>query len=96
MPSLSPARILLSLAPALVLVALAANVVWGAGGLIERYRLKERKAALAAEISAINTENARAQRELRLLSEEPLAVQREAAERLGVAAPGAVIYAFEE
>lgn len=96
MPPLSPARVLLSLLPAVVIVITAASALFGDGGLLVHAQLRQRRDALNAEIVALSKVNACLLREISVLRSDPEAMRREAADTLGRAEPGAILYSFDD
>lgn len=81
----------LSLALFLILTSSALNALFGDRGLLEMLKARRELRNLEQEIAAIESENSGLLEEIRALKTSPLAVERLARERLGLARPGEVI-----
>jgi len=75
---------------------LAFSAIWGQSGLVQRHRLKVQLQTASAELATLERENQRLLRELQLMEEDSVVMERMVAEELGWAAPGATIYRFDD
>ena len=89
-------RVVLALVPALVIASLAASAIWGESGLLVRPPRGPRLATANDELAAVDRENQRLLRELRLMEQDPVLLERVVAEELGWGREGAVLYRFDE
>lgn len=94
--SLSLHRTLYALLPALLLVGLAVAAIWGENGLVARAALQQQLSAEKEALAKLDRENARLLREIRMLGEDALLVERAAAEEIGWARSGATLYRFDD
>jgi cell division protein FtsB len=79
----------------IVAVAFAAGaLLLGEEGLAERNRLSEKKTKLEAENRSLAVEIHRLERQVRLLSTDPVFVERAAKGRLGMARKDETVYVF--
>lgn len=97
-PAQGPAwpRVLLALLPAIVMASVGASTIWGESGLLARRQLERELVEANAELAAIERDNQRLLRELRLMDEDPVVLERMVAEELGWGAEGATIIRFVE
>lgn len=87
-------RILLAVLPAFVIGAVVLSAIWGENGLVRRMELTEELREANAELEAVDLENQRMQRELRLLDEDRVTAERAVASELERGVPGTTIYRF--
>jgi cell division protein FtsB len=80
----------------MILATLAASVVWGESGLLARRHLAERLDRSNQDLAAIERENQRLIRDLRLMEQDPAVLERLVAEELGWAREGTTLYRFED
>jgi cell division protein FtsB len=92
----SPQRVFLALLPALVIASLAASALWGESGLLARHQLRGQLARANDSLADTERENQRLLRELRLMDQDPLLLERMVAEELGWGRQGDVIYRFAD
>jgi cell division protein FtsB len=88
-------RILLAVLPASLLVSLVVYTVWGDNGLMRRAELHQELRQANQRLITVERENTLLLRDLRVLEEDPIAVERAVAEDLGWGKPGATLYRFE-
>jgi len=88
-------RVLLALLPALVIASLAASAIWGESGLLVRHQLRGRLASANDDLAAVERENQRLLRDLRLMEQDVVLLERLVAEELGWGREGTTIYRFE-
>lgn len=101
-PSAAPApavgsawpRTLLVLLPAVLMVSVGVSTIWGESGLLARHQLERELVEANAELAAIERENQRLIRELRLMDEDPAVLERLVAEELGWGRADATIIRF--
>ncbi len=65
---------------------------FGAGGMVGVYRARADVERLQQEIAAAEHDNDALRARIRLLRDEPLTIEREARERLGLVKPGEKVY----
>lgn len=87
-------RLLFSILPAAVIAIVGVSALWGDSGLFVRESLRAKLASANEDLAALERENQRLVRELKILEEDPLAIERLIAEELELAAPGATLYRF--
>ena len=75
----------------MILSALAASAVWGESGLLARRLLADQLEHSNAELAAIDRENQRLLRQLRLMEQDPAVLERLVAEELGWAREGTTL-----
>jgi cell division protein FtsB len=80
----------------MVIAGLAASAVWGESGLLARHRLQHRLDHANAELAAIERENQQLLRNLRLMDQDPIVLERMVAEELGWGRDGATLYRFDD
>ncbi|HWP98988.1 MAG TPA: septum formation initiator family protein, partial [Vicinamibacterales bacterium] len=74
-----------------VTAAVALNALVGERGVVEAWRLRRARAALAAELDRTRAENAALRDEIRRLRDDPAAIEALARERLGLIKPGEIL-----
>lgn len=84
------------LASAIALVALLVGSLFGDRGILHLMTQRERAAALALELQALEAENARLAAEIAALRSDPAAVERIAREELGLARPGETVFVIRD
>ncbi|MDP2315909.1 MAG: septum formation initiator family protein [Pseudomonadota bacterium] len=88
-------RLLLTLIPAGVVVALIHATIMGDSGLVRRNRMQADLERAHRKLSAIESENSRIEREVRMLRTDETTVRRAAAEELILVPAGSVVYRFD-
>lgn len=88
-------RLVLTLVPAMILAGIAASTVWGHNGLIARAELQANVDKAGTKLAGVQRENQRLLRELTLMNEDPVVLERMVAEELMLGRPGATIYRFD-
>lgn len=89
-------RLLLTLLPAGVVVALIHATIMGDSGLVRRHRMQADLERAHRKLAAVESDNARIEREVRQLRTDETTVRRAAAEELLLVPPGSVVYRFDE
>ena len=84
------------LVPTAVIALVGASAIWGENGLVERHRLQAELLQANTELAALERENQRLLRQLKVGREDPVAVERMVAEELGWGDPSATLYRFED
>lgn len=87
-------RLMWNLVPLAIIVAAVGTTLTGADGLLNRHGQKQRLHALQAQVEQVEVRNAELRDRIHSLHQEPLALQREAAQQLLLAPPGATLYRF--
>lgn len=95
MRSLLLRRLLLALLPAMVIASVGLSAIWGDNGLMARHRLERELAEASADLAGMERENQRLLRELVLMEQDPLTMERLVAEELGWGGEDTTIYRFE-
>ncbi len=83
-----------NLVPLAIIVAAVGSTLTGTDGLLNRHGQKQRLHALQAQVERVEEDNARLRNRIHGLHQEPLALQREAAQQLLMAPEGATLYRF--
>lgn len=96
MSSLSFQRILLTVLPAALILVPAGLAIWSDSGTVERARLQRQLEASRADLAAIERDNARLLRELKLAEEEDAVLERWIAEEIGWTRPGTTLIRFDD
>lgn len=91
-----PQRALLALLPAMIIAGLAASAVWGESGLLARHQLETRLDRANDELATLERENQRLLRDLRLMDQDPVVLERMVAEELGWGREGATLFRFDD
>lgn len=89
-------QLLLVALPASVILSVGAAAIWGSNGLVELWALRGEHDAAAKELASVDRENARLLLDIARLERDPVTVERVAAEEIGWARPGAVLYVFRD
>ena len=89
-------RLLLALLPTVLILSVAVSTVWGDNGLKRRHELRRELRHKTTELATIERENQRMLRQLDLMAEDPIVLERMVVEELGWARPGTVVYTFEQ
>lgn len=87
--------ILYQVVPTLVLFGLAAYTVWGEHGYLAWSERDREADAARAELARIERENDRLLLRVREMQDDPLVLERLAADELGLVRPGGRLYVFE-
>ena len=95
MPRTTLQRVLLALLPAMILASIAASAVWGESGLLARHVLRGRLDRAGGDLTALDRENQRLLRDLSVMEEDPVVLERIIAEELGWAREGTTLYRFD-
>lgn len=82
--------------PAVVLVGVLGVAVLGDGGLWRYRELQEEADRVQAEWAGVERENTVLLHRLQQLGQDPIHLERMAAEQLRMARPGAVLYTFDD
>lgn len=82
--------------PALVIASIAASAIWGESGLLVRHQLRARLASANDDLATMERDNQRLLRDLRLMEQDPLLLERVVAEELSWAREGTVLYRFDD
>ena len=88
--------LLLTIVPALVALAVVILALFGDNGLLRRHQLRRQLFQVQEEVLRLRVENLELRRKIVLLQRSPVAVEREAADRLLMAPPGSTVYRFPE
>jgi len=72
------------------------TTIWGRHGLLERLELERELSHANAHLAAIERDNQRLQLDLHQMDEDPVVLERIAADELTWAKPGTVLYRFED
>lgn len=88
--------VLLTVAPTLVALAVVILALFGDNGLLRRHQLRRQLLLVQGEVQRLQQENLELRHRIELLQKSPVAVEREAAERLLMAPPGSTVYKFPE
>lgn len=80
----------------LSLLYLVISFTFGDAGLLRYRELREKKSQLSGEIQSIETRNARAKAELKLLKENPFYLEKYAREDFGMAKPDEYIFKYDQ
>ncbi len=83
-------------AAAVFAVYLLASFILGEMGLVKYFRMKAQERATLDEVETLKQDNARLQREVRLLRNDPAYIERTARDKLGLARPGEIVYYYGE
>ena len=94
-PSLAR-RLFLTLIPAMIVASVALSAIWGVNGLVVRTHLQSDLRDATSRLATIDRENQRLLRELELMDEDPVVLERMVAEELGWGRNDATIYRFED
>jgi cell division protein FtsB len=94
-PSLSR-RLLLTGLPALLVALVVVSTVWGEHGLVRRYQLHKQLEHANDRLAATERENQRLLRELTIMDEDPVVLERIVADELAWGPEGSVLYRFQE
>lgn len=89
-------RLVLALLPASIVSFVGVSVIWGDSGLLARHRLADELQRANGELAALDRENQRLIRELQLMEQDPLVLERLVAEELGWGRSDAVIVRFDD
>lgn len=89
-------RLLLTLLPAVVVVALIHATIMGDNGLVRRHRMQVDLERAERKLTAVESENARLEREVRQLRTDETTLRRAVAEELLLVPEGSVVYRFED
>lgn len=87
-------RVLLVVLPAVLMASVGVSTIWGESGVFARRQLARELFQANAELAAIERENQRLLRELRLMDEDPVVLERIVAEELGWGRADATIIRF--
>ncbi|TNE87387.1 MAG: hypothetical protein EP330_18130 [Deltaproteobacteria bacterium] len=96
MSPLAAQRVLFAVAPALLISALLVTLLWGEEGLSTRADLREELTEAKADLADVERNNQRLLRELKLMEEDPVVLERMVAEELRWAADGSKLYQFDD
>ena len=88
-------RVVYAVVPAALLIGVAASSIWGRNGLHEWQRLEAARQEANAELGALQRENQRLLREMRLMDRDPVVLERLVAEELGWGREGTTLVRFE-
>ena len=88
-------RLLWNVLPAAIVVAALSAVLGGEDGLLHRHDLTQRLYRTQAQFEELDRQNRALRAEVWRLHNDPVTVERAAAEALLVAEPGSTIYRFE-
>ncbi len=75
---------------------LLASFILGEMGLVKYFRMKAQYRTAVEEIENLKQDNAKLQREVRLLRNDPAFIERTARDKLGLARPGEIVYYYGE
>ena len=89
-------RLLLTGLPALLVMSVVVTTIWGEHGLLRRMHLERELRGANDTLASIERENQRLLRELSTMSDDPVVLERVAADELQWATPGTVLYRFDE
>lgn len=89
-------RLVMTIVPFTLMGAVVLMAIFGDHGLVRRHELRQKHAEVERRIQELQSENSELRRQIRLLDEDPVGLQRLAVEELLVAPPGSTIYRFEE
>lgn len=87
---------LLAVLPAFVIGAVVLSAIWGDNGLIRRLELRAELEQANTDLVQTQRDNQRLLRELHLLEDDPVAIERVVAEELEWAKDGTRIYVFPD
>jgi cell division protein FtsB len=79
----------------MVLASIAASAVWGESGVLARHALRARLERANDDLAALDRENQRLLRDLSVMEQDPVVLERIIAEELGWAREGSTVYRFE-
>ena len=89
-------RLVWNVLPALMLVGVIYLAVWGEDGIWARRRIGAELARTERRLNDVRSDNARLSREVMALRDDPITLERAAAEDLLLVPPGSTVYRFEE
>ena len=89
-------QVLMAMLPAAVIGSVGIAAIWGNNGLVELRALEAQHIEAARALAAVDSENARLLLDIARLERDPVTVERVAAEEIGWARPGAVLYVFRD
>jgi hypothetical protein len=84
----------LAILPALVIGSVAVSAIWGDNGLGTRHKLKAELAEANHQLADLERDNQQRLRDLRLMDEDPLVLERLVADELAWGQLGVVLYRF--
>ncbi|MCB9762974.1 MAG: septum formation initiator family protein [Alphaproteobacteria bacterium] len=87
-------RLVLTVVPFTLMGAVVLMAIFGDHGLVRRHELRQSQVEVEARIADVHRRNSELRRQLRLMDENPVGLERMAAEELLMAQPGATIYRF--
>lgn len=96
MSPLAAQRVLFVIAPALLISALLVTLLWGEEGLTARSELRGELTEAKADLADVERRNQRLLRDLKLMEEDPVVLERMVAEELRWAAEGTRLYQFAD
>ncbi|MCO4743339.1 MAG: septum formation initiator family protein [Proteobacteria bacterium] len=96
MSPLAAQRVLITVAPALLISALLVTLLWGKEGLNTRGQLRFELQTANTELAGLERDNQRLLRDLKLMEEDPVVLERMVAEELLWAAEDTTLYRFED
>ena len=82
--------------PAAVLIGIALSAIWGENGLLEWRRLEQARVEASEQLAAIQRNNQRKQRKIRLMMSDPIVMERIIADQLGWGREGSELFKFED
>ena len=80
----------------MVFASIVAAAIWSHNGLLTRHALKQELHTANADLASVERENQRLLRELKLMEQDPIVLERMVAEELAWGREGAVIYRFSD
>ena len=84
----------LAWAPLIIVVLAAAMLLFGDHSLADRRALVDEVASKEAEAEALQVQNDRYEEQIKQLQENPVAIERQAREDLGMVRPGDTVFRF--
>lgn len=89
-------RLLLTGIPALLVASVAFSTIWGEHGLLRHLQLERELAHANAHLAAVERHNQRLELEIHQMDEDPVVIERIAADELTWAEPGSILYRFDD
>lgn len=87
-------RLLLNVLPVVVVVSMLYFAIVGSNGVMARYRMQQDLAREKRHLEEVQAQDARLRREVSALQNDPLTLERAAAEDLQLVPEGSTVYRF--